>query len=136
MWLSDAGHSDGVVGLNTGVYYLGIALTAIAVPWLMRRMGRSCPALGFVLSGATVILFPWGASLFGWFVLRLLNGIGGAMSLIPLETYVNRHSPAEQRSRNFGLYAVAIAAGWRWAISSVCKCTTARRARLSYSAAS
>jgi MFS family permease len=112
LWLSDAGHSDSVVGLNTGVYYLGIAVTAIAVPWLMRRMGRSCPALGFALSGATVILFPWGISLFGWFVLRLLNGIGGAMSLIPLETYVNRHSPAEQRSRNFGFYAVAIAVGW------------------------
>jgi len=112
LWLSDAGHSDSVVGLNTGVYYLGIAVTAIAVPSLMRRMGRGCPTLGFVLSGTTVMLFPWGASLFGWFVLRLLNGIGGAMSLIPLETYVNRHSPAEQRSRNFGFYAVAIAVGW------------------------
>jgi len=112
LWLSDAGCSDRLVGLNTGVYYLGIAVTAIAVPRLMRRRGRGCPALGFVLSGVTVMLFPWGASLFGWFMLRLLNGIGGAMSLIPLETYVNRHSPAEQRSRNFGFYAVAIAVGW------------------------
>jgi MFS family permease len=112
LWLSDTGYSDTVVGLNTGVYYLGIALTAIAVPWLMRRYGRSCPAAGFVLSGVTVILFPWGGSITGWFGLRLLNGIGGALSLIPLETYVNRHSPAEQRARNFGIYAVAIAVGW------------------------
>jgi MFS family permease len=112
LWLSNAGHCDSVVGLNTGVYYLGIALTAIAVPRLMRRWGRSCPALGFALSGATVVLFPWGGGMLGWFVLRLLNGIGGAMSLIPLETYVNRHSPAEQRSRNFGFYAVSIAVGW------------------------
>lgn len=112
LWLSDAGYSDSVVGLNTGVYYLGIALTATAVPWMMRRFGRRCPAAGFLLSALTVALFPWGGSLFGWFVLRLLNGIGGAMSLIPLETYVNRHSPAEQRSRNFGFYAIAIAIGW------------------------
>lgn len=112
LWLSDAGHSDSIVGLNTGLYYLGIAGTAITAPRLMRRMGRCCPTLGFALSAATVMLFPWGASLFGWFVLRLLNGIGGAMSLIPLETYVNRHSPEEQRSRNFGFYAVAIAIGW------------------------
>ena len=112
LWLSDAGYSDSVVGLNTGVYYLGIALTAAAVPWMMRRLGRRCPAAGFVLSGVTVALFPWGGSLFGWFILRLLNGIGGAMSLIPLETYVNRHSPPGQRSRNFGFYAVAIAVGW------------------------
>jgi len=112
LWLSDAGHSNSIIGLNTGVYYLGIAGTAIAVPWLMRRMGRCCPAVGFALSAATVMLFPWGASLFGWFVLRLLNGIGGAMSLIPLETYVNRHSSEQQRPRNFGFYAVAIAIGW------------------------
>jgi MFS family permease len=79
---------------------------------MMRRFGRSCPVSGFVLSAVTVALFPWGGSLLGWFGLRLLNGIGGAMSLIPLETYVNRHSPPEQRSRNFGFYAVAIAIGW------------------------
>jgi MFS family permease len=112
LWLSGAGHSDSIVGLNTGVYYLGIAVTAIVVPRLMRRWGRACPALGFVLSGATVVLFPWGGGMFGWFALRLFNGIGGAMSLIPLETYVNRHSPTEQRSRNFGFYAVSIAVGW------------------------
>jgi MFS family permease len=112
LWLSEAGYSDSVVGLNTGIYYLGIAATAIAVPGLMRRLGRRCPALGFVLSAATVLLFPWGGGLVSWFVLRLINGIGGAMSLIPLETYVNRHSPEEQRSRNFGFYAVAIAVGW------------------------
>jgi MFS family permease len=112
LWLNDAGYTDSVVGLNTGIYYLGIAGTAIAVPRLMRRMGRTCPALGFALSAATVMLFPWAGGLFGWFALRLLNGIGGAMSLIPLETYVNRHSPPEQRSRNFGFYAVAIAIGW------------------------
>lgn len=110
--ISDAGQSDDVVGLNTGVYYFGIAVTAIAVPRWMRRMGLACPAVGFVLSAASVMLFPWGGGLFGWFVLRLVNGVGGAMSLIPLETYVNRHSSPEQRSRNFGFYAVSIAVGW------------------------
>lgn len=112
LWLSNAGYSDSIVGLNTAVYYLGIALTAIAVPQLMRGWGRSCPTLGFVLSGLTVALFPWGGGMFGSFALRLLNGIGGAMSLIPLETYVSRHSPAEQRSRNSGFYALSIAVGW------------------------
>lgn len=112
LWLSDAGQADSIVGLNTGVYYLGIAVTALAVPRLMRRMGRCCPLLGFVLSGATVILFPWAGSLLGWFALRSLSGISAAMSLIPLETYVHRLSPAGQRSANFGFYAVAIAIGW------------------------
>jgi MFS family permease len=34
------------------------------------------------------------------------------MSLILLETYVNRHFPPAQQSRNSGFYAFAIALGW------------------------
>jgi MFS family permease len=112
LWLRDQGWSDTVIGLNTGVYYLGIALAAALVPALMRRFSYGCPAAGMALSGITVACFPWGGSLTGWFVLRLVNGLAGAMSLIPLETCVNRHSPPEQRSRNFGCYAFAIALGW------------------------
>lgn len=112
LWLRDAGCSDTVIGANTGVYYLGIAVTACIVPWMMRRWSRGCPILGMVLSGLTVACFPWGETLAGWFALRILNGLAGAMSLIPLETFVNRHSPAEHRGRNFGFYAFAVALGW------------------------
>jgi MFS family permease len=111
LWLRDHGNRDTVIGLNTAVYYLGIALTAPLVPWLMRRCGRGCLILGMVLSGLTVGLFPWGGGLAGWFVLRLLNGVAGALSLIPMETEVNHSAPPEQRSRNFGFYAVCMAVG-------------------------
>jgi MFS family permease len=112
LWLRDDKQSNTVIGLNTGTYYLGIALAAGLVPWLMRRWGRGCPIVGMVVSGLTVAWFPWGDGLAGWFVLRFVNGVAGAMSLIPLETYVNRQSPAAQRSQNFGFYAFAIALGW------------------------
>jgi MFS family permease len=112
LWLRDAGWSDTVIGLNTGVYYSGIALAACFVPAGMRRWGRGCPIAGMIISGLTVAWFPWGGSIGPWFALRLLNGFAGALSLIPLETYVNRHSTTEQRSRNFGFYAFAIAFGW------------------------
>jgi MFS family permease len=112
LWLHDHGGSDSLVGLNTGVYYLGIAVAAAAIPGLMRRWGSGCLAAGMAASGATVILFPWAMCLSGEFVLRLLNGFAGAMSLIPLETSVNRDSPPKHRSRNFGFYAVAITLGW------------------------
>ena len=41
VWLHKAGYNDKIVGLNTGVYYLGIALAAAAVPWMMRHWGRN-----------------------------------------------------------------------------------------------
>jgi MFS family permease len=111
VWLAHAGHGETIIGLNTGVYYGGIALTAGLVPWMMRRWGRGCPVLGMAASGVTVALFPWGGSLTGWFLLRLLNGVAGAMSLIPMETLVNHRAAPEQRSRDFGFYAFSVALG-------------------------
>jgi MFS family permease len=111
LWLAKEGWNQTVVGLNISCYYLGIALAALVVPRLMRRLGPGCVAAGCVLSGVTVVLFPWGGSLAGYFGLRLLNGAGAALSLIPLETYVNRDLPADHRARNFGFYACALAFG-------------------------
>jgi MFS family permease len=111
LWLQQHGHGDAVVGWNTSLYYLGIAVTAPLVPWLMRRWGRHCAVAGMFASGVTVALFPWGGGLLGWHVLRFLNGVAGAMSLIPVETLVNRNAGPQQRARDFGFYAFSIALG-------------------------
>lgn len=111
LWLSSAGFGTTFVGANTAVYYLGIAVAAPAVPWLMRRWGSRCPALGMMLSGVTVALFPF-AQGWSWFALRAANGLAGAMSLIPMETLINQESPSSQRARNFGFYAFSLALGW------------------------
>jgi MFS family permease len=111
LWLRDAGRSDTLIGLNTGAYYLGIALAAYAVPPLLRRWGYGCLLLGMAASALTAGAFPWGGGLGGWFALRGLNGLAAALSLIPLETYVNRASAPERRSQNFGYYAFCIALG-------------------------
>jgi MFS family permease len=112
LWLRDCGSGDGAIGLNTGVYYLGIAATAVYVPWLIRLWGVGCPALGMILSGLTIAGFPLAGTATGFFALRFLNGIGGAMSLIPLESRVNRDALPHQRARDFGFYAFSVALGW------------------------
>jgi MFS family permease len=109
--MKTAGCSDTLIGLNTGVYYLGIAVAAGAVPWLLRRCGHGCLLLGMTLSGLTAAAFPFCGGLSGWFIVRALNGAAGALSLIPLETYVNRNSPAGRRALFFGYYAFCVALG-------------------------
>jgi len=110
-FLKGLGASNTFIGLNHSTYYLGIALASLAVPWLTRRLGHACAPLGMILSGLSLALFPWGGGPVGWFLLRFINGLAGAMSLVPLETLVSRESPTEQRTRNFSFYAVALTLG-------------------------
>ncbi len=111
LWLNRAGQSAKSVGLNTSVYYLGIALASLIVPWLMSRAGRVCLVGGMLIDALTTALFPWADSPAAWMFLRLAGGIGSAMSLIPMETWVNRNAPAQRRARDFGWYAFSVAAG-------------------------
>jgi len=110
-WLKDLGHSDTVTGLNQGFYYLGLAAVVLLVPQMIRRRGLSCSAAGLALAGLSTLLFPYVASLPGWYALRLLSGAASAMTLIPLETFISLDAAPEHRSRNFGWYAVALTLG-------------------------
>jgi MFS family permease len=103
--------SDTLIGLNTGTYYLGIAVAALFVPAWLRRWGQHCAVAGMLLSGGVLLLYPLHASVSGWFVLRLLGGMAGALTLVPLETFISQDSAAGQRSRSFALYAVALTVG-------------------------
>lgn len=111
-WLNELDVSDTVIGVCQSFYYLGVALGSCAVPWMNRRFGPiRCAALGLVLSGVTLAVFPWTDAIWLWYSLRLLSGWAGAMTLVPLETLVSRDSPIDQKTRNFGCYGVALTVG-------------------------
>jgi MFS family permease len=111
LWLDDAGLSAKVRGLNTSIYYLGIALASLFVPRLMARADRGCLVAGIVVDAAVTALFPWTASPAVWHLLRFVGGIASAMALIPMETRVNHNAPPECRARDFGIYAFSVALG-------------------------
>lgn len=111
LWLRDAGCNARVIGLSTSIYYLGVALASLLVPWLMKRSSRACVTVGMVGDAVTTALFPWVEGLAAWLLLRLAGGVATAMSLIPAETWVNHDAAPERRARDFGLYAVAVALG-------------------------
>src|SRR4051794_23653272 len=111
LWLERAGLRAGVLGLNTSLYYLGVALASPLVPWLMRRDARLCVAVGMVLDALATAGFPLCSEALGWHLLRLVAGVGTALSLIPMETLVNSNAPPDRRARDFGVYAVCVALG-------------------------
>ena len=111
LWLRDAGHGARVIGLNTSLYYVGVALASFAVPYLMRRASRLCVVGGILADAVATALFPWADALPAWFVLRLLGGMATALSIIPMETLVNHNAAPENRARDFGFYAFSVAVG-------------------------
>jgi MFS family permease len=111
LWLRDAGRGARIIGLNTSLYYVGVALAAFAVPNLMRRASRYCVAGGIFADAVATALFPWTEALPACFLLRLIGGMATAVSIIPMETLVNHNAPPERRARDFGFYAFSVALG-------------------------
>ncbi|HZY87160.1 MAG TPA: MFS transporter [Gemmataceae bacterium] len=111
LWLRDAGFSPKAIGLNTSVYYLGVAVASLFVPRLMGRSGRRCVVAGMLIDALVTALLPWAGGAPGWFALRAVAGAATAMSLIPMETLVNHNAPPERRARDFGVYALGVALG-------------------------
>lgn len=109
--LRAAGWTDFAIGLNTSTYYVGIALGSLLVPALVRNNGSGCAGGGMLVSGLTLAAFPWLPGPLGWFGLRLLAGLAGAVSVVPLETALAATAPPGQRSRCFAWFAVAITLG-------------------------
>ena len=128
LWMHDAGWGGRVVGLNTCVYYLGAALGALAAPRLMRRAGSWCVTGGILVDALSTALFPWAPGLAGWFLLRLLSGVGGGLCLIPMETLVNRNAPPERRRATSAPTPSAWPSASAWVRWPGCRSTPGRRA--------
>jgi MFS family permease len=111
-WLNAQGVNNTIIGLSHSFYYLGVALGSLAVPFLNRHLGPiRCATLGMLLSGLSLAVFPCRADVVSWYLLRLLNGWAGAMSLVPLETLISRDSPPEKKTQNFGFYGLSLTIG-------------------------
>lgn len=111
LWLSQAGLSSTAIGLNTSLYYLGVAVASPFVPAVMRRFGRGCVAAGMLVDALSTALFPFVHGALAWHALRLLGGVGTAFSLIPMETQINHDAPPGRRARDFAAYAFCVALG-------------------------
>lgn len=111
-WLKAQDVSDTVVGLSHSFYYFGLAAASCGVPALTRRFGpTACATFGMIFAGVTLAAFPWAGGEWGWYLCRFLNGVAGALSLVPLETIVSRDSVPHKKTQNFAYYGVSLTLG-------------------------
>lgn len=111
-WLNEYGLSDTIIGLCHSFYYFGMAAGSCVVPFLARRLHPiATVVIGLLISSATLAIFPATDDAWLWYVLRFINGCGGAWCVVPLETIVSRDSSPEKKTRNFAFYGVALTLG-------------------------
>jgi len=103
--LNARGYDALVVGLNAATAALAMFAIGPWVPLLMGRLG-TVPAMvgGLLLSAGCLALFPFTESLFLWFLLRLLLGVGMTVHWVISETWINRLARGADRGRAVGAY--------------------------------
>jgi MFS family permease len=75
--LDARGYSETFIGFNSAMHAAGVLLIAPFMPWLAARLGaRQLTFWALVLSATVLALFPLAPSVYWWFPLRALRGVG------------------------------------------------------------
>ncbi|MCY8973379.1 MFS transporter [Bacillus atrophaeus] len=107
------GESAAVNGLHATGLYIGVLLAAPFMEAPLRKLGFK-PLI--VIGGALVIVslfsFIWLQSVWIWFFLRLLIGIGDHMLHFSTQTWVTSRSSKQNRGKNLSLYGLSFGLGF------------------------
>lgn len=103
--LIDRGYGEGVVGLNAGIYGLGIAASTAFMPWMTKRFGAGrLVVAGLAISAATIAGFALLPSLVAWFLLRFVLGWSINIVFVLGEAWLNAACTETLRGRVTAAY--------------------------------
>jgi MFS family permease len=110
--LDAAGYSETFIGLNAAMHAIGVLLVAPFLPRLAARAGaRSLIVWGLLLSAVVLAVFPFAPSVYWWFPLRLLLGVGAEVLFVMSETWTNELTSEATRGRTMAVYTAALSLG-------------------------
>src|SRR5579862_2043836 len=110
--LDAQGYSETFIGFNAAMHAVGVLLIAPFMPKLAAAVGaRQLTLWALVLSALVLALFPFAPSVYWWFPLRLLLGIGAEALFVMTETWTNELSTEATRGRTMALYTAALSLG-------------------------
>ena len=110
--LDARGYSETFIGFNAAMHAAGVLLIAPCIPWLAARVGaRQLTFWALVLSATVLALFPFAPSVYWWFPLRVLLGVGAEALFVMTETWTNELSSTSTRGRTMALYTAALSLG-------------------------
>lgn len=102
-----------VIGANSSIYYLCIALFAPFAGKIIRRYGFSFSIItGIVITTISTSLFPFTDNLLFWFILRSLMGIGICLYMVAGQTGLNLYASDERRGMIVATHGAAFGIGF------------------------
>ncbi|HTC16241.1 MAG TPA: MFS transporter [Steroidobacteraceae bacterium] len=110
--LDKRGFSETFIGANAAMHAVGVLLIAPLLPRLAARLGaRRLTLAGLALSALVLLAFPYAPSVYWWFPLRLLLGVGAEALFVMSETWTNELCSEQARGRTMALYTAALSLG-------------------------
>lgn len=111
--LENGGVSSSVNGFHATSLYIGILLASPFMEKPMQRLGfKPIILIGGVLVFVSLFLFPWWKTLWSWFVLRLVIGVGDHMLHFGTQTWITTTASPESRGKSIAFYGLSFALGF------------------------
>ncbi|AJE77801.1 MULTISPECIES: MFS transporter [Bacillus] len=107
------GESATINGLHATGLYIGVLLASPFMEAPLRKLGfKPLMVMGGFLVIISLFSFIWLQSIWLWFFLRLLIGIGDHMLHFSTQTWVTSKSTPRNRGRNISLYGLSFGLGF------------------------
>ncbi|MCL6754112.1 MFS transporter [Nostoc sp. CCCryo 231-06] len=104
---------DVLIGANSTVFFLAIALGTPLVAKILRQLGlRQTMTLGLMLMALSAPLFPMTTQVSLWFVIRAIMGIACCFYFVSGQTALNYFCHESNRAIVNGLYALTFSVGF------------------------
>ena len=111
--MEKAGMSPAMIGFNTAMQPMGILLSGLIVPPLTRAYGAKRVLLAAATVAAVIVLiYPFTPIVWGWFLLRILQGIAVSTLFSISEAWIVQSADGEYRTRVIAVYSSILAASF------------------------
>ena len=111
--LSEHGESSFIVGLIGTTMFSTFTLASFPIGALVDRIGPK-PVLvgGLILYGTCIAMFAFPLTTLLFFVVRAVEGVGGAAISVATEAMISKLSAPKERAKRMSYYALSVGLGW------------------------
>jgi MFS family permease len=111
--LAEHGADSLIVGLVGTTMFAAFTLASFPIGTAVDRIGpKPVLIVGLVIYGVSLMLFAFINSTLLFFIVRAIEGVGGAAISVATETMISQLSEPQERARRMSYYALSVGLGW------------------------